>query len=54
MLLKWFHWEELTFVLTLNDEEEEKFKTSAGLFRALIRFKSHHNGKILSLKYKLT
>ena len=50
--MNWLGHECLRFVQTLNDEEQEKSKTSLGLFEVLgNKFKPQHNEMILQLKY---
>ena len=47
----WLGREVLQFVQTLNDEEQEKFKTSIGLLEVLNkRFKPQYSETILSLQ----
>ena len=50
--MNWLGCEGLRFVQTLNDEEEEKCKTSSGLFEVLNgEFRPQQNEMILSLQY---
>ena len=50
--MNWLGHEDLICVKMLNDEEQEKYKTSAGLFGVLSdKFKPEHNEMILSLQY---
>ena len=52
MIFNWLSREGLHLMQTLDDEEEEKSKTSIGLFKVLIEnFKPQHNETLLSLQY---
>ena len=52
IVLNWLGWEGLSFVQTLNDEEQVKCRTSMGLLEVFSeKFKPQHNERILSLKY---
>ena len=52
MIMKWLGLEGLRFVQTLNDREQEKCKTSSGLFEVLSeKLRLQHNETILTLQY---
>ena len=55
IILHWLGQEEIRFVQNLNDQEQEKCKTSKGLFKVTrSRVKPQHTEMILSLQhYKL-
>ena len=51
-VLSWLDREGLQFMQTLNDEDQEKCKTSMGLFKVLSeKIKPKHNKTIISLLY---
>ena len=52
IIRNWLGYEELYFVQTLTDAEQERCQTNAGLFNVLnAKFKLQHNKVILSLWY---
>ena len=52
IIIDWLGCEELHFVLTLTDDEQEICMKSAGLFRIFnVKFEPQHNKTILLLQY---
>ena len=52
VIMNWLGYKGLRLVQTLNDREQEKCKTSSGLFEVLNEeFKLQQNETILSLQY---
>ena len=52
IIIKWLGCEEAMFVQTFNNNEQEKCKTSSGLFEVLSeKLKPQHNETVSSLRY---